>query len=61
MVRLRVAAMLGLLALVPVVAFFVDRGNLVTLALSGVSVVLVVVSLWLMFGEAEEPGAHPET
>jgi hypothetical protein len=60
MVRLRLAAMLGLLALVPVGAYFVTRGELVSLVLSAVSVLLVVGSLWLMVGDAEEPGATAE-
>jgi hypothetical protein len=60
MVRLRLAAMLGLLALVPVGAYFGTRGELVSLVTSAVSVLLVVGSLWVMFGDTGESGAAVE-
>lgn len=60
MVRLRLAALIGLLALAPIGAYFLTRGEAVSLVLSAVSVLLIVGSLWVMFGDASPPHTHAE-
>jgi len=54
--RPRLYAALGLLALVPVVAFFLGRGA-PEVALSAACVLLIAGSLYSMFGEAEAVAA----
>jgi len=60
MVPARLATLIGLLALAPAGAYFLTRGEVLSLALSAVSVLLVVASLWAMFGDAPASGAHAE-
>ena len=52
----RQIVLLGALALVPVATYVADTGATVV-GLSGVCVLLIVGSLWTMFGPAEN-GAH---
>lgn len=60
MVPMRLATLLGLLALVPAGAYFLSRGEVVSLALSTVSVLVLLGSVWLMVGDAEGSAAHAE-
>jgi hypothetical protein len=60
MVRMRLATLLGLLALVPAGAYFLSRGEAIALVLSTVSVLVLLGSVWLMVGDAEAPAAHAE-
>jgi len=52
----RLTVLLGALALLPVAAYVVDS-NAPFVALSGVCVLVIVGSLWTMFGPSEG-GAH---